>query len=482
MNPDERQEVKVSLHVADPEPGQTFAGHYRIEEIIGSGGMGRIYRVVHTLMGKPFALKLIRPQRDLGSNDVQRFLNEAKTLHDLQHENIVRIFEFGVTDDGCPYQILEFIDGKTLSVASKPELESEKLLYADKLEIAIQLAQGLAHAHKNGVVHRDIKSSNVLINKDREGKLVARIIDFGIAKLETHDGATITKTGDVIGSPAFVSPEQALGQPLDARSDIYSLGVVFYEMFTGRLPFEESTPMAQIVARLNGPAPEAPLRTVGSEALQRVILHMLEMDRDKRYPTADDLLADLRRVKAGVPIVIRRQNNFTGLIVTGAALAILLAGGFLVTSMSQHQQMAPTTGVNPPQALPGSTDDPMSAAFDIDQRAYRFFTAGKYQDALDMLKFGELAAQRRVKEDNSRNNRWFQAENQFFIGQCYEGLKQWPEAEEYYAKVWKTFLREFKRQNMHASALHTGYVHVLREQGKLEEADRVTKEYARFRN
>lgn len=177
--------------------------------------MGMVYKVEHKVLNRQFALKVILPQTELEESTLDRFRNEAQALLDLRHEHIVRIFEFGITE-GNPFQILELVDGAPLSTFIGKQGD---LTFDQRLMVAIQLAQALSCAHAKGILHRDVKPSNVIVKK--EGlKIHATLIDFGLAKSELTPGHTLTRTGDIVGSPAYISPEQAKRNPLDARSDL----------------------------------------------------------------------------------------------------------------------------------------------------------------------------------------------------------------------------------------------------------------------
>jgi predicted Ser/Thr protein kinase len=464
---------RLSINLFQPEAGEIFAGHYRIEKELGAGGMGRVYLVTHTMLNKPFALKIILPQRDLDEDDVQRFLNEAKTLHELQHENIVRIFEFGMTDDSQPYQILDYIDGPTLSRKSDRPVD---YTYREKLSIALQVSEGLRYAHSHGVLHRDIKSSNIIVQRLAEGKVKASIIDFGIAKADIHDGRTLTRTGDVVGSPAYVSPEQALGHKLDARADLYSLGVVLYELFTGRLPFEGENPMVQMVARLNEQPPIEPLRKAVPPSLQNVILRCLARDRDRRYADAGQLSAALSDVIAGRKVAAASKLSPKMVAICAGAACLALAFGFFA-------QRTLTAYQPPDSAIPlqGTAGSVMSAAYDIDQKAYQYYASGQYEDAIDMLKFGEQAAQRKYAQEPTFNNGWFRAENKMFIGQCYIGLKKYADAEPYLAEAWSYFSTKYPYNHSTVGSSANYYAMALKGVGKEDEAKKVRDSFAAFR-
>ncbi len=218
-------------------PGSLFLGKYSIHGRIGSGGMGVVYRCTQILFGKDMAIKTLN-QSSMNDEAVQRFQTEAKAAGSLNHPNLVSVHDFGVTENGAPYMVMDFVPGKTLQdvLSAHGQMPLETVI-----DIFIQCADGLAHAHKEGVFHRDIKPSNiVLLQEEKIGPGSIRILDFGIAKIASNSAQTqeLTKTGIVIGSPLYMSPEQSIGKKIDARTDIYSLGCVLFECLCGAPPFQ----------------------------------------------------------------------------------------------------------------------------------------------------------------------------------------------------------------------------------------------------
>jgi tRNA A-37 threonylcarbamoyl transferase component Bud32/tetratricopeptide (TPR) repeat protein len=461
----------------DFEPGSLFQGNYRIEGLLGSGGMSQVYKATHTVLQKPFAIKVIHTERTLQRNDEERFLNEAKTLFELSHENLVRISGFGMTASGKPYQILELVEGNTLAEwLARPNALSEE----EKLQIAIQVCKGLAYAHSHGIVHRDLKPSNLIINK-QGSRLTAKIIDFGIAKSTNTDNAGLTTTGAVVGSPAYMSPEQALGYKLDARSDIYSLGVVFFELFTGSLPFSGKTSMEVLTARLHSEPKLAALQSLKPHALANVIARCLQREPAARYGSVNELCTDLESLAAGRPIadfrLVSRTTNGNAIVAIGLAVAVMFGGFAFVWNMTQQH-----TGGNPvaPASGPATVGGGGSSAedrdvYDLDQRAYVYFTKKQYDLALQMLRFGE-----KLKEDRAaRDPRYepFLAEKRLFIAECYVGQGQYELAEPYLEKAWSV-LKHVNKSNYNVKNAADYYADTLRHLGKADKADAIQREYA----
>ena len=233
---------------------QFIAGRFRIEREIGTGGMGTVYRATHLGLERPVAVKIIKQEFAADREVADRFLREARTMARLRHRNAAMIFDAGTLPDGRHFIIMEFVEGTTLSQA----LARESRFSADQaVKIAVQICDVLEEAHQLGVIHRDLKPSNIMLSERG-----IRVLDFGVAKvLATTDSTTnhvTTGSGQIVGTPRYMSPEQCLGQRVGARSDIYSLGVVLYEMLAGRPPFVDALPSAVLVKQATVPPPALP--------------------------------------------------------------------------------------------------------------------------------------------------------------------------------------------------------------------------------
>jgi Tol biopolymer transport system component/predicted Ser/Thr protein kinase len=271
--------------------GQTIS-HYKILDKLGEGGMGVVYKAQDTKLDRLVALKLLPRQALTTEEDRTRFAREARAAASLSHPNIAIVHEFDEVDDPATagklsFIAMEFVDGETL----KKKVQERPFPIPEAVKIAIAVAEGLAKAHEKGIIHRDIKSDNVMISRDG----VVKIMDFGLADIVGR--SRVTKEGTTVGTAAYMSPEQALGEKLDQRTDIWSLGVVLYEMITGQLPFKGNYEQSMMYSILNeDPEPLTSLRTGVPMALDGIIAKALAKDREMRYQHVDELPADLKAI------------------------------------------------------------------------------------------------------------------------------------------------------------------------------------------
>ena len=290
----------IELPADELARGTLFAGRYEIIEELGAGGMGRVYRAFDKKIDEEVALKLLKPAIAADKRIVERFRNELKIARKIRHANVCGMFDLGEEGETL-FISMEYVRGEDLSSLIR---RTEKLTAGKAVLIARQVAEGLGEAHKLGVVHRDLKPGNIMI--DKEGN--AKIMDFGIAR-SLHSGG-ITAEGGIIGTPEYMSPEQVEGKEADQRSDLYSLGIILYEMVTGRAPFEGDTPFS-VAYKHRHEAPEEPRKFNPQlpDALNRVILRCLEKDREARYQTAQELLADLEKMEKGAPVSAEKATD-----------------------------------------------------------------------------------------------------------------------------------------------------------------------------
>jgi tetratricopeptide (TPR) repeat protein len=291
----------VSNTTADPLIGSTIS-QYDVVARIGGGGMGVVYKAIDTKLGRAVALKFLPPQWSHDEGAKQRFLREAQAASATNHRNICIIHDIEHTDDGRLFIVMAYYEGQTL----KQKLEDGALPFAEALEIVTEAAEGLAKAHAQGVVHRDVKPGNLMITDDG-----VKVLDFGLAKFA--DALQLTMPGSTIGTVAYMSPEQARGEEADTRSDVWALGVVLYEMLTGRVPFGGAYPEAIFHAIKNEPVPPLVIPLGAGDraippAVEALVLRVLEKDPERRYQSARELARDLRLLQGRtVPLDLRTE-------------------------------------------------------------------------------------------------------------------------------------------------------------------------------
>lgn len=362
----------------DPLLGRVIDGRYRIEKQIGEGGMGVVYMATHTVLQKKLALKVLRGDSSKDADVVQRFMQEAQAATSIGHQNIIDISDFGRLPDGSVYFVMEYLDGLSLSDMIK---RGGSIPMADAVHIIRQIASALDAAHARGIVHRDLKPDNIIVVNLGDDPLFVKVLDFGVAKV--GGGASkLTKTGMVFGTPHYMSPEQAAGHSVDARTDIYALGVIMYEMFTGKVPFDADTFMGILSKHMFEP-PASPSEVKGASlgALESVTLRALEKNPDQRYLSMQELIGDLDTVAAGGSVSVGGRPGVSPpgnladaleppshlevaaqpsgggsklALVAVAVLALLLVGGgvgtavFLMTGDDEGQAMAQQSETPPP--------------------------------------------------------------------------------------------------------------------------------------
>lgn len=290
--------------------GSTFAGRYQIIEELGKGGMGKVYRALDKKLNEEVALKLIKHEIASDKKTLERFSNELKIARKIVHKNVGRMYEL-MEEKGTHFITMEYVSGEDLKSFIR---RSRQLNVGTAIVIARQVCDGLAEAHRQWVVHRDLKPNNIMI--DKEGN--ARIMDFGIARSLKEKG--ITGAGVMIGTPEYMSPEQVEGKETDQRSDVYSLGVILYEMVTGQVPFEGDTPFT-IGVKHKSEMPKDPkdLNTQIPEDLSRMILKCMEKDKEVRYQSAGELRSELEMIEKGIPTterVISKRKPITSREIT----------------------------------------------------------------------------------------------------------------------------------------------------------------------
>ena len=356
-------------------PRRVLADRYEVEQLLGQGGMARVFRGKDRVLNRTVAVKVLSPQFASDDQFVARFRREAQAAAALNHPNIVSVYDTGDQGD-VHYIVMEYVEGRTLRDVIRQE---GPILPERASEIGQAVARALSSAHEAGLVHRDIKPGNIMLTREGEVK----VMDFGIARTSTGD--TLTQTAAVLGTASYLSPEQAQGTTVDARSDIYSLGCVLYEMLTGRAPFTGDSPVAIAYKHVReDPVPPGRLNPDVPSSLDAVVMKAMAKNPDNRYQTADELRQDLERASAGLPTVatpllladptevVTHQPEGTA-VMTGvppdqeperkrrwwiAVLVILLLAALGVAAYFLVQALVPPepTGVQVPDVV-GETED-----------------------------------------------------------------------------------------------------------------------------
>jgi eukaryotic-like serine/threonine-protein kinase len=383
--------------------GEKLAGRYEVEELVGHGGMSSVYKARDSLLERHVALKILHEQYNADEDFVERFKREARSVAQLQHPNIVTVIDRGEAN-GRQFIVFEYIDGENLK---ELVVRKGRLAIRETLEIALEVARGLSFAHQNGIIHRDVKPQNVLLNGDGQ----AKVTDFGIARSLDTDG--MTQTGAVLGTSNYIAPEQASGQRVDAHSDVYALGAVLYEMLAGEVPFPGESFVAVAMKHVHERPPylldvrkDVPLRV--ADAVDRA----LEKDPGQRFPSMADFAAELEACLAEldhgrdgdatmvIPARRRRAHKQVSRWPIGVAVLALLAIAAIVVGLIAFDG---TNGNNPSAAAtafpvagvtsydpfgPNQTEHSEDAAKITDGDHATYWTTEQYNDAPSLNKPG----------------------------------------------------------------------------------------------
>ncbi len=347
----------TKLQLKDSLIGTTLAGRYKILSKIGRGGMSVVYKGQHLLMDRIVAIKMLHADLISDPVTISRFQQEAKAVSSLTHPNVILIYDFGLSSQGLPYLVMDYLQGDSLSDIVKRQ---GHLPVKRCIEIFTQACDALTHAHHKGIIHRDIKPANIMLTIDEDKHEIVKVVDFGIAKMLPRDGEEaikLTQTGEIFGTPLYMSPEQIMGKPLDVRSDIYSLGCVIYESLTGRPPCLGSNAVDTMNKHLVQEPPhfaDALPEEYIPEAIEAVVWQALAKDPDKRYQTMNELKQDL--LIAGGPtdwkdsagkaptlratgwqVPVNRKQLYAG-IGAGVLAGILLIGWAMLSPQGPFQQ------------------------------------------------------------------------------------------------------------------------------------------------
>ena len=495
----------VSLEAASDILGERF----EVLSFLGQGGMGAVFKVHDHTLGKIVAVKILNPRLMHDQQSIKRFEQEAKAAIALTHPHLAAVYEYGIGKNNTPFLVMDYLEGTTLDELLKSE---NTLDYKRAIDIFIQLCEAAHYAHSKGVVHRDIKPSNIIVMRlnrktDTEQKLdvdgskrtnlgtdagieFAKLFDFGIAKVLPNQAIDftqdMTQTGELFGSPLYMSPEQCKGLPVDGRSDIHALGCVIYKALTGVHPYEGKNFVDTVVKVITQEAPPfAKTRTPTAfgvkppAVLEQVVLHCLNKSPSDRYSNADLLKLDLEKIRDGKPISLspkkkkKRKTNQT-FVVAGVAVATILSLFVIV----------PNALNGPARHTPANvTTEPYSDAQQLDAMAFSYFSKGDYQRAIPLLEFGVNTYKKNgsTKTGMGREDNYL-AENLSHIGKCYLMLKQYDKAAPYYKDSLKIFQQWGNyKGGMMAEAVNE-YADTLRNLGRGSEADAMLAEFRKYNN
>ncbi|MEW6736174.1 MAG: serine/threonine-protein kinase, partial [Acidobacteriota bacterium] len=287
---------------------------YRIEYKIAEGGMGNVYRATHMQLNSPVAIKILHPSLMSDGTAIERFRREAQAAMQIRHTNAIAVLDFGLTQNNTVYLVMEFLEGCTLRQRLR---EVGFISVAETNKIFQQICAAVQVAHKRKIIHRDLKPDNIFLQQEA-GEEIVKVLDFGIAKLKDQNEGPLTRHGMVVGTPHYMSPEQCYGREVDVRSDIYSLGVILYEMLTGRVPFDASTSVALAIKQTSEkPPPMQEVCTHVSAEINTVVMHALEKNAEDRPQTVQALVKELEtaivaaetRIKLEATAVESQANN-----------------------------------------------------------------------------------------------------------------------------------------------------------------------------
>ena len=364
--------MSVGAKNLDQNIGRVVADRFEVLSLIGSGGMGSVYRARQVGLDREVALKLLKEEASWDPDTVTRFHREAKAMSLLQHGNTVRVFDFGQTNDGTLFLAMELLEGETLTKRLTREGCLDPVL---AIRVVQQVLRSLHEAHSKGIVHRDLKPDNIMLaGVDGHAEPVVKVLDFGIAKVfegENQFDQLETQAGTVFGTPRYMSPEQAQGKSLDPRSDLYSVGVLLYQLLTGVPPFQDEEAVV-VMAKHIRDKPEPPIKVAPtrpiSTSLNRAVLKALEKDPSRRYQDATEFARGLEKCikdieafkNAHTGVFGRSKGGPPKIAIAAAIVVLLLSVGVAAWVLSGDPAEEPAQGANPPLA-PTSPAEPEEA-------------------------------------------------------------------------------------------------------------------------
>lgn len=449
-------------------------GNYEVLGEIGSGGMGKVYKARDKNSKAIYAIKVLKQELTKDTVALKRFQKEIEATSKLNHLNLVSVYDHGELDDGSPYFVMDLIQGLTLGEFIKKDCE---IASTRAIDLFIQICEGLNEAHKQGVIHRDLKPSNILLTEGSNVEEIVKLADFGIARVANDSvnyTQTLTDTAEVIGSPKYMSPEQCAGNSLDARSDIYSLGCVMYEVLTKSPPFKGSNSIQIILKQINE-LPEFFADGYPKESqfyqLNLIIDKCLFKEPSDRYESMEELIADLKKVRDGEQINVFRKSNLNMLIysVSGFLLVLLLSicFGYLSQYIAENSKTEYVVNPGPTVSSQWQVKSESQMANEMQTMAFVHFKKRSYKQALPALKY--------VAETHKKSgNRYYEYFAYQCIGQCYLSMKKYKEAEPWYEKAVNGMLSMYDNKLAYIDPeTRSGYIYVLRQLGKDDLANKI---------
>jgi serine/threonine protein kinase len=395
---DPHRAASLALSSDDAFIGRTIGDHYQILSRLGSGGMSVVYKARHTLLHRNMAVKFLLPQSELDSKTLSRFQQEAKAAFALNHINIARVNELGIDGGEMPYIVMDFVEGSTIGDV----IEKGGPMAVDRvLNLMAQACSGLEHAHSKDIIHRDIKPGNLILTMEGNQGELLKIVDFGIAKIlhEAEGTQHLTQTGEVFGSPLYMSPEQAMGRPLDHRCDVYALGCVMYEALSGQPPFRGSNILDTLTKHINDDPP--PL-TNAPAALRIIVKKAMEKNPADRYQTMAEFRKDLEEVIQGneskitstIKLLIKPKHRrfvIPSAIAGATVLGVLVWGGIETAPSPRFEHRVATSWLWTPQpadqveAEKAAAENKRNDGGSVDQNGSQSAPASSDQSAPDPM-------------------------------------------------------------------------------------------------
>ena len=431
---------------------------YEPLSLLGEGGMGTIWKVRDKKLNKTFAIKILRSGAANRREALQRFRQEAQAACQLSHANLASVYNYGVGKRGDPYIVMDCLDGDTLAKI----IEKEGCVDVPRaIDLFIQIAEALAHAHAKGVIHRDIKPTNIIVERNQESIEIAKIVDFGIAKVTAVEGAQsagLTQTGEVFGTPSYMSPEQCLGKKLDARSDIYAFGCVMYETLSGKKPFPGHTAIQTMLKRLHAvaePLGKATTEQKIPDDLEYIVRRCLERDPRNRYQSIPALEADLQLFKENKKII--RSKNIPAIDVTNTSLTspivslspfsrirtsalvtacllsstLLIAMALFTRCLWQASSSISTYTIESSKPLVPPNQTESGLARQLDELSENYLKSGQYERAIPIF---QITAKYYIEDDRSP---LLASDSYQGLGKCYKMLGQYTQADRYYQQAFE---------------------------------------------